>query len=780
MSPYNEWTPIGDKDNKFSGTIIGNNHYIMNIDLELESPEDPEEMVETLSLFGMVENAEFHNINFKNINMKSPKDVTLLASYMDGNSKITNSKIEPTVNLETTDNGYIGGFAVIVNGNPTLHNNFAEFEVKNANTAGMFIAMVLGNTETLNLAHSTAKSKVENNQTYGGFVGTAVPKNINLYNSIASATGTSKDFGGFIGNTPSNENVIAKDLIATDINIDSTGYVGTIIGMSQSDNLTIENVAGENIEITGGTTGGLVGMANTNLIIDNVDLLGNLNGSSNTGGIIGANYNGENTRISNINFQGNITSNQIAGGIGGIINTNIELEKINVIGDINGDDITGGIIGGNYDGDLTTMSNIIYQGNVTSNNSSAGGIGGQINCNNNLDDITVIGEITGEDVGGVIASNYEGNFIQISNVIQEVKLQATRYAGGVIGATNVDAIINNVNLKGSIELTSDSDIGSIGGLVGTSGGIKAADIQINSNIIGGSYTGGIAGESYKNLELLNISVIGDIIGSDYSYGKAGGISGHNGTSTIITVENINITGDVYGKSGAGGLFGEYYKPLMAEHIRFKGNITSDKEYGGSGGIAGYSSHYEGKDLINNAEILGDIDSYSYSGGFYGQLYASVTITNSKFEGNVFSIEENGIAGGIIGFTSGYSHNISEVDVIGNITAHSKAGGIFGEAHVNSDLISNIFDITYNGYIKAIGENEYAGYAGGVAGFISNPFYTNNITIESNIDGYTYAGGIFGFADSPINTENITFIGTTTSLNGITSDTIAGKGKHWEE
>jgi len=145
-------------------------------------------------------------------------------------------------------------------------------------------------------------------------------------------------------------------------------------------------------------------------------------------------------------------------------------------------------------------------------------------------------------------------------------------------------------------------------------------ILINSNINGGSVTGGLVGS----------------IGGDRK----------NSGSGIIT--NSVFNGRVTGMNKIGGLTGENYGLISDSYS--SGNLIIEKDFSNAGGLVGYN--YE-KGIVQNSYSISDINGQTEVGGLVG--YNSGIIKNSFFSGNIYG---NGSYN--MGFLVGINSNIGKI------------------------------------------------------------------------------------------------------------------------
>ena len=147
------------------------------------------------------------------------------------------------------------------------------------------------------------------------------------------------------------------------------------------------------------------------------------------------------------------------------------------------------------------------------------------------------------------------------------------------------------------------------GSVGKGGMVKDVRLE-NVNISvsdGGSYLGGIVGESGGTIE--NCSVSGSISGSD----QIGGIAGGN----IGTITACTATGSVSGGQMVGGIVGENSENGAIIACTATGSVLGKDHY--AGGIAGYIDNstvtacYHAKGNVSGASGVGDVVGANMNG-----------------------------------------------------------------------------------------------------------------------------------------------------------------------
>jgi len=339
------------------------------------------------------------------------------------------------------------------------------------------------------------------------------------------------------------------------------------------------------------------------------------------------------------------------------------------------------------------------------------------------------------------------------------------------------------------------------GLFGNVDGGTITNLALeNVDIVGGQYSGAIAGR-ITNSTITNSYTTGNISTSDVAGGFAGSFGYVSITDSYSTV-NINAissAGGIIGELGGGTITGNYSTGnISAINSSFSG-VPGSGGPGYAGGIAGSVNG----GIITNSYSTGNINASSSAGGIAGIVFNSGTITDSCSTGNI-SVSSSVIAffayaGGIVGDYGGSaSGTITNSCSTGDVSASSSvsgssayAGGIAGR--VSSGAITNSFS---KGFINASSSSQtgYVGVisataiAGGIAGYIyggtysgskiTNSYSTGNIN-ASSFDTYSsstsvsYAGGIAGRVGRAIITNNYSIGNISASAPASASSAYAG-------
>lgn len=309
---------------------------------------------------------------------------------------------------------------------------------------------------------------------------------------------------------------------------------------------------------------------------------------------------------------------------------------------------------------------------------------------------------------------FDGQGYTISNLYMYETGSGTdvaTYYRGLFGQVQAGTTIKNVNLTGSIYTT----LRMVGGLVGRVGTLVSGDVTIDN---------------------CHVSVD---IESDSSLGSVGGIAGQLREGTV---SNCSYSGTI--KTGihtsVGGILGN--TSTMSGTVSgclFTGSITSSggywEEYG-VGGIVGCAG--SGTYTITNCASLGSIKASLLNvGGIVGTQYrANVTITNCY---NAGTSDASGVVGGILGqiTTGGRKTNVADCYYLDTFATTDAAGG---SAKTAEAMKRNTMVILLGDGFKKSNGTVNGGYPGLSWQKYEAPALPESLDVTlSNGDGYTLSG-----------------------------------------
>jgi hypothetical protein len=260
---------------------------------------------------------------------------------------------------------------------------------------------------------------------------------------------------------------------------------GVIAGDESSPAATISNLTLE--AAGGGVSGATIGIlavetyAGTD--IENVHVVGNVNGESNVGGLIGINFGGT---ITNSSATGNVVGTNGVGGLAGY--TSGTITNSYAIGIVSGTDDVGGLIGYSQGTITDSYTEVTVTG--TGDIGRVGGLAGY--ASGTITNSYAKGDVTGDNyVGGLVGQT----FSDISNSYANGDVTGDNYVGGLVGQTFSD--ISNSYASGDV--TGDRVVGGLAGsaLGEISNSYASGNIEfdIESLNADSGYFGGLAGEA---------------------------------------------------------------------------------------------------------------------------------------------------------------------------------------------------------------------------------------------------------------------------------------------
>lgn len=229
-------------------------------------------------------------------------------------------------------------------------------------------------------------------------------------------------------------------------------------------------------------------------------------------------------------------------------------------------------------------------------------------------------------------------------------------------------------------------------------------LHLDVNIIGGDYTGGLAGSFGTDNSVSRNSLVsgcyvrGKIVGNDNVGGLIGRCYARNQDS--LSLRNSHNEADVSGKNDVGGIIGSFNSDtnyLKGVNITYCSNNSNIRGKTNVGGIVGYNKYAYVIFCASNANIYGAYDGDSV-GGLCGYNY-QVEISNSSFTGSICGYTN---CGGIVGTCSSSVH-INNCYANATIVCDRSVFGIGSAIVKNSfSLSTHIVALYPNGPLVRIG------------------------------------------------------------------------------
>ena len=485
-------------------------------------------------------------------------------------------------------------------------------------------------------------------------------------------------------------------------NLDGAGY--TISGLSV-------NVNGAD------KFGGMFKTIATDASLKNVTIEGAVSFSTSTSpsyaGLVGE-LNGTMYKVINnasvtVNSSAASTGKFYAGGLVGIVRPGSIVECENhgdvTLSSASCASFIGGLVGAMYtDTGAGLVQNSKNYGTVTSNSSSAQGLGGIVGLQQagTVDKCTNSGVVVanaGADesyAAGIIGyvQNRSGKTMNISECINEGEIQVL--SAKIRGAAGIAGVMHMWH-NGSTNIT---------------GCYNNKAITVTTGQTGNFYLGGIVGRFQKP---------GSGVGTLPNYIK----SCHN--TAPLTVENGSLTartGSVY----LGGIAPHSAVDTHIEDCTNTGAISTDRlSFNYVGGIIGFTSEkVEIKKCVNSGSVTvnpsKDINLENYVGGVVGYANGTISVTSNENKAASVTLAASGspvTVGGVIGFTYDDSNvtissNKNRASVLLDTkSAYCPAGGVVGMVKGNMTSSDNINfgDVELKTTHSSVGETHCGGIVG---------------------------------------------------------------------
>lgn len=208
-------------------------------------------------------------------------------------------------------------------------------------------------------------------------------------------------------------------------------------------------------------------------------------------------------------------------------------------------------------GNYTNQYTGIFDGNgksITGLYSTSTGLFGYVGADGLVKDLTLSGNVTGENFIAGFANHSYGSFEHcISNVDITIQSTAAVIAGGIVGRGYSSCVIANSANYGTITCTGSGNYSDVklGGIVGDMYGTVEGSANlgaISSTAMGSGYIGGIMGSSNGNssssAQIRNCYNRGSITSCVYKESYFGGIAGRYSIGGGNVLENCYNTGTI--------------------------------------------------------------------------------------------------------------------------------------------------------------------------------------------------------------------------------------------
>lgn len=319
-------------------------------------------------------------------------------------------------------------------------------------------------------------------------------------------------------------------------------------------------------------------------------------------------------------------------------------------------------------------------------------------------------------VGFLVRQNDDKS--QVANLnFANVNIIGGEYTGVVAGGGEV--IYNCHVLSGTVQGTK-----CVGGIVGDMYSEEVHMCTNSAEISGESYVGGVIGRSNDgSYDITGCINYGSVTATgDY----AGGISGYNGS--VTECENH---GNVAGGNYVGGIIGRTTR-AMSQCLNY--GIVSGNTY--VGGITGHG-------FMSTCTNHGNVNGVKYVGGLTG--YNKDRGSYSNYGSNYGDIKGETYVGGCAGILSTpYDLKISALHNSGKVEGVTNTGGIAGNAScTGSKKNGTISNCTNTGDVT--GEENTGGLVGNLNILTSSTMTITNTSNSGIITGKTNVGQLYGLA-----------------------------------
>lgn len=211
------------------------------------------------------------------------------------------------------------------------------------------------------------------------------------------------------------------------------------------------------------------------------------------------------------------------GAIAGNVNGGSQIKGCKVEGiEVNSSAAMTGGIAGRLRTAADKIADCAFNGTITTSNTVAGGIVGEVEKGSSITGCTTAGNIlladvktwsdgsnTGEKSGGIVGNHAGDGLLEIERTVSGIKVTGSNYCGGFVGM--------QANSSSQIKITNS---------------ISSGDIDCT-----GQHIGGFVGEARQNVTIQNCLTTGNIRGN----WTVGGICGRaNNASWSVSTANLNI------------------------------------------------------------------------------------------------------------------------------------------------------------------------------------------------------------------------------------------------
>lgn len=661
---YAPWTPIGNADFAFAGTITGNGHRISNLAIS--------SIGSYVGLFGKV-SGRLYDLTIDNASVfvsGANNYIGILCGYTSGT--VSDIKVDGYVDAKDSSNvggilGYttkeisscqsatdvvghkhVGGIVGSTNVSATVFKNLVSYGSvsANGNYAGGLFGSIFASNSVIYIDNAENYGDVTGIGEIGGLVGYVEGKVGSIIQASKSSANVSGQHlvGGLVGNAVnvaisgcSNE---GSEISASSCHLEGDMYyawLGGYVGKGYS----VENCV-NNADITylarGSYVGGIAGYLSNG--VTECTNNGAISGYDYVGGIAGGVATSDAATVINLNNTGAVSGKSNVGGIAGNwkFSNPITLGESTNSGAVNGSSFVGGIIGlfSYSNSSVLSAYNLTNTGDVTGTDSYVGGLFGYVNGKDsssisnstvkaNISGLYLVGGLIGKtDLVHLTSSSNEGSTVTATGFIIEGEYTNV-YLGGYVGlGYKVSGCTNTVDINYT----------SLGNFVGGIAGVATSELHNCTNDATITSTsgnvGGIAGRltaAPQNTSFSNLANNGTVKGSNWVGGIAGSLYQNVNYCHRVTINisAVNNSERVEGNNSVGGLFGYVY--IINNHYYWSCGHGISKLVGTGFANSGYVS---GASQVG--ELLGFFDSDDASTIDNYTVTGKITINNNLLEG----------------------------------------------------------------------------------------------------------------------------------------------------
>ena len=306
------------------------------------------------------------------------------------------------------------------------------------------------------------------------------------------------------------------------------------------------------------------------------------------------------------------------------------------------------------------------------------------------------------------STTFCGNFNGNNKVIRNVTINrpAQNYVG-LFGTLN-SGVIKNLDVECNIVGQSYT-----GGLVGLMGLASVDNCHVTGTVTGTTYTGGLVGQNVGP-SITNSSATGSVSG----FRGVGGLVGYSIFNATIT--NCYATNNVNGYQIIGGLVG-WIENTAINNCHAAGNVSGAAIIGGLVGACP-----TGNSTVKHSFSIGSVSGNSEIGGLVG-YNSAIAMSNCYATGNVSG---NSNVGGLAGYNITNAANISYCYATGRVTGNGNhIGGLVG-SNTNSSTVKNCVAAN-EAVIRTTGSNYINRVTGENSGTLQNNYAYSNMTVQHN-------------------------------------------------